>query len=866
MINFCKQLQGEGEQITAQLEAEGQQTSLPEDVVKTSGDDTNNMTRQVNLQSKQHSWMKVLRRYLKVLMKVLRRSLKGWFFEHVKIPNNRKFTGHIPRFLDHKLNVCWRRSSLNKVLDNVLVGDIDTSELKWEPAVVLNKEKGFVASDQLSVLSRNVQLRKPKNSHLLKLMTEMAPVYCLFNFKISTELVHRAAKHRFEDLKYIQDSTGIPLLSPASEQKLLAEASHSERQYHISKRLFRSPVKAIEGAEKANSGEEQDKKTKSVVAKVEGKVPSEAVGQKKGGVTTRSSSKLLIKSANVQDNVPPVEKKAVAKISSSRQSAEIKETPASPLNKRVLFGDTVTPTPSVGRDPPMKKKKNEIEVPQAGEENLVSEEDTHGFTTQEDESQDPKIDQIIQDVIAQHKKKKESEGGQEGDEKQGIEKEEIVGKDVEVCNLGDMDGPSFSLGLSPEVQIPAEDKTKEVEKVDVETNQLKSRSKVMGAKFVYERVQGRRRGRKSIPETETNVIEISSQEPEQQKPKRQKVIVVRRRKRVPMRRTMPKRGVNEPKPPFRGTPFIHDLAKIDVPFIDWLPCTIAEYGDENLEFDEVPFKLNYPDWDFFSDSIFVDPTFESCTGKVPLPDKNWCYEHRDLVSVEVSNVLDSWVKKYFQFEVGEEDYPFKNNPSGLFMTIDQFRDLLFSNNEIGSEAVDIALLIMQQETPVDEEWFYLKNDSIEMAPFNKLDTVYRGQRELFSPQFEKSRWLFVPLVGLKHWILVAFDLKNQKIEMYNSLHHSTNTYYFETHINHLHWVKYFLSWRLGKPEWMDVQVSWMETPQQSSQDCAIFVLRCIDCLTRKVPLNFTQEMISAERLLLACRILTDERNEFKFAI
>ncbi|KAF3321682.1 hypothetical protein FCM35_KLT13898 [Carex littledalei] len=325
-------------------------------------------------------------------------------------------------------------------------------------------------------------------------------------------------------------------------------------------------VKAIEGAEKANSGEEQDKKTKSVVAKVEGKVPSEAVGQKKGGVTTRSSSKLLIKSANVQDNVP-----------------------------------------------------------------------------------------------------------------------QIVGKDVEVCNLGDMDGPSFSLGLSPEVQIPAEDKTKEVEKVDVETNQLKSRSKVLGAKLVYERVKGRRRGRKSIPETDTNVIEISSQEPEQQKPKRQKVIVVRRRKRVPMRRTMPKRGVNELKPPFRGTPFIHDLAKIDVPFIDWLPCTIAEYGDENLEFDEVHFKLNYPDWDFFSDSIFVDPTFESCSGKVPLPDKNWCYEHRDLVSVEVSNVLDSWVKKYFQFEVGEEDYPFKNNPSGLFMTIDQFRDLLFSNNEIGSE-------------------------------------------------------------------------------------------------------------------------------------------------------------------------------------
>ncbi|KAF3340458.1 Ulp1 protease family, C-terminal catalytic domain-containing protein [Carex littledalei] len=302
---------------------------------------------------------------------------------------------------------------------------------------------------------------------------------------------------------------------------------------------------------------------------------------------------------------------------------------------------------------------------------------------------------------------------------------------------------------------------------------------------------------------------------------------------------MPKRGVNEMKPGFVGEPFIHDITKVDALFSDWIPCVLAQYGEEYNEFDEVPFKLNYPDWDFFSDSIFVDPTFESCTRKVPLPNKDWCYDNRDLVSVEVSNVLDSLVKKYFQYEIGEEDYPLKNTQSRLCMHIDQFRDMLFCKNHVGSE---------------------------EMSPFNPMDTVYRRQRELFSPQFEKSRWLFIPLVGRNHWILAAFDLKNQKIQMYNSLDPSYNQYYLEPHINYLHWVKYFLSWRLGKESWMDVQLSWMEIPRQSSQDCAIFVLRCIDCLTRKVLLDFTQEMISAERLLVACRILTDERNEFKFAI
>lgn len=39
---------------------------------------------------------------------------------------------------------------------------------------------------------------------------------------------------------------------------------------------------------------------------------------------------------------------------------------------------------------------------------------------------------------------------------------------------------------------------------------------------------------------------------------------------------------------------------------------------------------------------------------------------------------------------------------------------------------------------------------------------------------------------------------------------------------------------------MSVNLSWMYTPQQNSVDCAIFVIRCVDCLSRNVPLDFTQ--------------------------
>jgi hypothetical protein len=45
-------------------------------------------------------------------------------------------------------------------------------------------------------------------------------------------------KLRFDELKYVHDKTGVAVLSPTSEQKFIAEVSHSERKYHITKKLF----------------------------------------------------------------------------------------------------------------------------------------------------------------------------------------------------------------------------------------------------------------------------------------------------------------------------------------------------------------------------------------------------------------------------------------------------------------------------------------------------------------------------------------------------------------------------------------------------------------------------------------------------
>lgn len=280
----------------------------------------------------------------------------------------------------------------------------------------------------------------------------------------------------------------------------------------------------------------------------------------------------------------------------------------------------------------------------------------------------------------------------------------------QICNLADMDGPSFELELSftPEEKILKDEVTKQEEKVynekalpmkivvteedkvDKQRTPPKAR-----AKLKYQRRVVTRRGlpptvNTSTKKTESQVIVISSQE--QEKPEAKKRGNVRKRGREPEQRRYNTRGNCDAKPPFKGTPFIHEVAKIQLPFTEYISLTTIKFEEEFNEFDYIPFKLNNADWNFDSDSIFVDSTFVNCSGKVPLPVQKWTYGHRDLVSDEVSNVLDCWVKKFFQEEVGESDYPFINTQSGLFMNIEQFRDMVFCQNNVGSEVCVLFML------------------------------------------------------------------------------------------------------------------------------------------------------------------------------
>lgn len=69
--------------------------------------------------------------------------------------------------------------------------------------------------------------------------------------------------------------------------------------------------------------------------------------------------------------------------------------------------------------------------------------------------------------------------------------------------------------------------------------------------------------------------------------------------------------------------------------------------------------------------------------------------------------------------------------------------------------------------------------------------------QLFSEQFERARWLFLPLCGREHWILAAVDLKNEEIIMYQSYNSNFNGHYLEPHKDTIDWLKIFLAWRMG---------------------------------------------------------------------
>lgn len=67
-------------------------------------------------------------------------------------------------------------------------------------------------------------------------------------------------------------------------------------------------------------------------------------------------------------------------------------------------------------------------------------------------------------------------------------------------------------------------------------------------------------------------------------------------------------------------------------------------------------------------------------------------------------------------------------------------------------------------------------------------------KQLYLDQFEKIKWLFVPICRSNHWVLVAIDLPARKIHYFTS--HGESDAYLSQHLDTINWLKKFLVWRL----------------------------------------------------------------------
>ena len=75
------------------------------------------------------------------------------------------------------------------------------------------------------------------------------------------------------------------------------------------------------------------------------------------------------------------------------------------------------------------------------------------------------------------------------------------------------------------------------------------------------------------------------------------------------------------------------------------------------------------------------------------------------------------------------------------------------------------------------------------------ETALKNLSQLFSEQFEKVRWLFLPVCARNHWILFAYDLKRKQVRYFTSAG-ETNGAYVNCAWHTTMWIDSFLAWRL----------------------------------------------------------------------
>lgn len=295
--------------------------------------------------------------------------------------------------------------------------------------------------------------------------------------------------------------------------------------------------------------------------------------------------------------------------------------------------------------------------------------------------------------------------------------EQVIGMEMgkkeeeEEIRLGDSKDPLFDLCLTPQVESLQKEVREQTSKevillspnpcraiilspnpcraiiLSPDRNESKKRAPPAARKKALPR---NLKKLKSVPKEGDQVIVVSSQEKAPVgKKKGQK------KRRVRVQRRQPKRNVPT-KTGFAGQLYISEAAMdgSQIPFSDWIGTCLDVHGID--EIDDIPFKYfeDNVSWNYYTDSCFIDPGSLPLTEKLPLADKNWAYDNRDNVSDLVSNILDAWVTKYFQYQIGDDDYVFKNQPADLMMSIDCFRDLLFCDNDLGSEVRDLLVILL----------------------------------------------------------------------------------------------------------------------------------------------------------------------------
>ncbi|KAF3330236.1 hypothetical protein FCM35_KLT05567 [Carex littledalei] len=145
------------------------------------------------------------------------------------------------------------------------------------------------------------------------------------------------------------------------------------------------------------------------------------------------------------------------------------------------------------------------------------------------------------------------------------------------------------------------------------------------------------------------------------------------------------------------------------------------------------------------------------------------YEYREKLSYDVTNILDDWWVEVQQKKLVDQYFSFEHKLARHgFCRVQFIRDLMLPEHDVSSELLELVLQVMQLETPVRYPWFFISPYIISIMHMYDYETALKNISQLFSDQFEKIKWLFVPMCAKEHWVLAIFDLKCKKVLYYTS--------------------------------------------------------------------------------------------------